>query len=137
MELCALHSISEYFCGHCFCAITQLDTTITIYSTYVSNNNTDLNSLPIDELGEVAYESRWWCQVKCERRAGHAGIHGDSESGNHHQVPSHRETRWRYLPTSILTMASQERGKGRGKLPHKCTIWSSKLHNLPERVCII
>ena len=31
--------------------------------------------------------------------------------------------------TCILTMASQERGKGRGKLPHKCTNTSSKLHD--------
>ena len=25
-----------------------------------------LNSSPIDELGEGAYESRWWCQAKWE-----------------------------------------------------------------------
>ena len=34
-----------------------------------------------------------------------------------------------YLPICILTMASQEGGKGRGKLPHKCTNTSSKLHD--------
>ena len=34
-----------------------------------------------------------------------------------------------YLSTCILTMASQEGGKGRGKLPHKCTNTSSKLHD--------
>ena len=54
-----------------------------------------------------------------------AGIHGNPESGYHHQVPSHSETQWRYLPTSNL------------KLLHKCTIWSSKLHNLSEQVCVI
>ena len=48
-----------------------------------------LNSSPIDELGEGAYESGWWCQAKCECRAGHAGIHGNPESGNHHQALSH------------------------------------------------
>ena len=48
-----------------------------------------LNSSPVDELGGGAYESRWWCQAKCEPRAGGAGIHGNPESGNHHQAPSH------------------------------------------------
>ena len=57
----------------------------------------------IDELGGGAYESGWWCQAKCEPRAGGAGIHGNPESGNHHQALSHWETQWRYLPTSILT----------------------------------
>ena len=87
------------------------------------------NSSPIHKLGEGAYESRWWCQAKCEHRAGHAGIHGNPESGNHHQAPSHRETPWRYLPTCILTTASQDGGNGMGKLPHKCTITSSKMHD--------
>ena len=40
-----------------------------------------LNSSPIDELGEGAYERAWWCQVKCERQAGYTGIHGNPESG--------------------------------------------------------
>ena len=48
-----------------------------------------LNSSPIDELGEGAYEGGWWCQAKCEHPAGHAGIHGNPESGNHHPAPSH------------------------------------------------
>ena len=48
-----------------------------------------LNSSPIDELGEGTHESGWWCQVKCEHRAGHAGIDGNPESGNHHQALSH------------------------------------------------
>ena len=48
-----------------------------------------LNSSPIDELGEGAYESGWWCQAKCEPQAGCAGIHGNPESGNHHHAPSH------------------------------------------------
>ena len=41
------------------------------------------------------------------------------------------------LPTCILTMASHERGKGRGKLPHKCTKFnmSSKLHDLRASTC--
>mgnify|MGYP006973398549 CR=1 FL=1 len=26
-----------------------------------------LNASPIDELGEGAYESGWWCQVKCKQ----------------------------------------------------------------------
>ena len=43
----------------------------------------------------------------------------------------------RNLPTSILNTVSQEGWKRRGKLPHKCTIWSSKLHDLPERVRVI
>ena len=34
-------------------------------------NDCILNSSPIDELGEGAYESGWWCQVKCNRQAGH------------------------------------------------------------------
>jgi len=29
------------------------------------------------------------------------------------------------------------KGRERDKLVHKCMIWSSKLHNLPERVCVI
>ena len=106
---------------------------------------------PIDDLGECAYESRWWwCQAKCEPQAGSAGIHGNPKSSYHRQVLSHWETQrslsgdfwvenwetqWRYLPTSILP-ATKER-KSKGKLPHKCTICSSKLHDLPERVCII
>ena len=48
-----------------------------------------LNSSPIDELGEGAYEGGWWSQAKCEHRARHAGIQGNPESGNHHQAPSH------------------------------------------------
>ena len=38
-----------------------------------------------------------------------------------------------YQPV-YLTTANQEGGKGRGKLLHKCIIWSSKLHDLPEQV---
>ena len=91
--------------------------------------NFQLTSLPIDELGEGTYESGWWCQAKCDPQA---GCHG-----NHHQALSHRKTQWRYLLTSILTKASQERGKGRGKLLHKCTTESSKLHKLPEQVRVI
>ena len=51
-----------------------------------------LSSLPIDELGEGAYESGWWCQAKCEPWAGCAGIDCNPESRNHHQAPSHWET---------------------------------------------
>ena len=40
------------------------------------------------------------------------------------------KTQWRYLPTCILITASQDGGKGRCKLPHKCTIRSSKMHDL-------
>ena len=36
-------------------------------------------------------------------------------------------------PTCIRTMASQEGGKGRGKLPHKCTNTSSKMHHLQSK----
>lgn len=98
-----------------------------------SNKALALNSLPIDELGKGAPVSGW-CQAKCEPRAGCPGIHGNPERGNHQQAPSHRETQWRYLPASILSKARQE---GRGKLRHKCTIWSSKLHDLLERVRLI
>ena len=45
-----------------------------------------------------------------EPRAGGAGIHGNPESSNHHQAPSHWKTQWRYLPTSILTKTSKEGG---------------------------
>ena len=55
-----------------------------------------LNSSPIDEPGEGAYESGWW----------HAGIHGNPESGNHHQAPSHWETQWRYF-TNLYTYHGQ------------------------------
>ena len=34
-----------------------------------------------------------------------------------------------YEPVYLPWPAKRE---GKGKLPHKCTIWSSKLHELPE-----
>ena len=54
------------------------------------------------------------CQVKCKPLAGHAGIHGNTDCRNHHQALSHWEAQGRYLPASMLTMASQEGGKGLG-----------------------
>lgn len=44
----SLPSICEYFCGHCFCTITQLGTTITFCSTYVNNNNNESLLLFLD-----------------------------------------------------------------------------------------
>ena len=41
-----------------------------------------------------------------------------------------------YQPLCLPRPAKRE-GKGRGKLLHKCMIWSLKLHNLPERVRVI
>ena len=54
-----------------------------------------LNSSPIDELGEGAHESKWWCYAKCKPQAGCADIDRNPESRNHHQATSHRETQWR------------------------------------------
>ena len=41
-----------------------------------------------------------------------------------------------YQPLYSPRPAKRE-GRGRGKLSHKCTIWSSKLHDLPERVRVL
>ena len=74
-----------------------------------------LNSSPIDEHGEHAYEMGWWCQAKCKPRAGCIGIHGNPESSNNHQALSHWETQWRYLSTSILTYSPRSaKREGRG-----------------------
>ena len=56
--------------------------------------------------------SGWWCHAKCEPRAGCAGIDCNRESRNHRQAPSHEETQWRYLPSTTLTNANKEGGKG-------------------------
>ena len=40
------------------------------------------------------------------------GIHGNPESSNRHQSTLHWETQWRFLPTSFLTNANKEGGKG-------------------------
>ena len=66
-------------------------------------------------------------------RAGRAGIHCNTESSNHHQAPSPWQSQWGYLPRP-----PKREGRGRGKLPHKSMIWSSKqLHDLPQQVCVI
>lgn len=44
----SLPSICEYFCGHCFCTITQLGTTVSFCSTYVNNNNSESLLLLLD-----------------------------------------------------------------------------------------
>ena len=41
------------------------------------------------------------------------------------------------IPTSMLTKDNQEGENERGKMTHKCMIWSSKLQDLPERICVI
>ena len=95
--------------------------------------NLGLNSSTIDELGEGAYESGWWCQAKCEPRAGYTGIHS-----NHHQAPSHWETQWRYLQPLYSPRPTKREESGWGKLQHKSKVWSSKeLHDLLEWVCVI
>lgn len=98
-----------------------------------------LNSSRIGNLGEVAHESGWQCQVKCKPRAGRTGIHGHQESCNHHQATSLWETQGRYSPTSIYTKTNQEGVEGRGGAltATQMPIWSSKLHGLPEQVFII
>ena len=92
-----------------------------------------LNSSPIDELGEGAYEGGLWCQAKCEHRAGHAGIHGNPESGNHHQAPVTLINSVEIL-SNLYTYHGQPRereGKGQTAAQmHKCTNTSSKLHDL-------
>ena len=40
-----------------------------------------------------------------------------------------------YQPLYSPRPAKRE-GKGRGKLLHKCMIWSSKLHDLPEQLWV-
>ena len=97
-----------------------------------------LNSSPIDELGEGAHESRWWCHVKYKPQPGCADIDRNPESTNHHQATSHRETQWRYLQTTILANANKEGEKGEGQPGTQRQDLSSKLlHNFPEHVHII
>ena len=79
-------------------------------------------------------------KAKCEHGAGHAGIHRDPESGNHHLAPSHWDTQWRHLPTCVLTTASQEGGKGRegkGETAAQMHNLVLEMHELPEQVHVI
>ena len=71
---------SLYILGHDI-TISDNATTFTRYVIFT------LKSSPINELGEGACESGWWCQAKCKPQAGHTGIgiqFGNSESGNNH-----------------------------------------------------
>jgi len=92
------------------------------------------NSSPLDELGEGAYESGWWCQVKCEHRAGHTGIHGNPESGNHHQAPSHSVE----ILTNLYTYHGQPRGReGEERTATKMYNYELKIARLPEQVRVM
>ena len=93
-----------------------------------------LNSSPIDELGEGTHESGWWCQVKGEHRAGHAGIHGNPESGNHHQAPSHSVE----ILANLYTYHGQPRGReGKGQTAAHMYNYELKIAQLPEQARII
>lgn len=46
-------------------------------------------------------------EPRYEPCAGHAGIHGNPESGNH-QAPSHRQIQWRYLSPYVLIITSKK-----------------------------
>ena len=96
-----------------------------------------LNSSPIDELGEGAYEGGWWCQAKCEHRAGHAGIHCNPESGNH---PPGTVTLINSVEilTNLYTYHGQPRGReGKGQTAAQMLKYELEIAWLPERVHII
>ena len=73
--------------------------------------------------------------------AGHAGIHSNPESSNHHQALYVTLRNSVKILTNLYIHQDQQRRKelgGGGKLPHKGKIWSLKAqHDLPERVSII
>ena len=75
---------------------------------------------------------------KVPMKAG-GGAKQNTSLGQATQVSKATTTRHRHAekPTNLYTYHSQEGWKRRGKLPHKCTIWSSKLHDLLERVRVI
>ena len=95
-----------------------------------------LNSLAIDNLGEGAYESGWWCQERYKPQTGHAGIHGNPKSGNHHQAPDKVSG---VILTHLNTHQGHQRGReGGGQTAAQSTIQCSKqLHNLTQQVCVI
>ena len=76
-----------------------------------------LNSSQIDELGDGAYHSGWRFQGEQqasshEPRAEHAGIHGNSASGNHPPDTVTLTKSVEILTNPILTQSPTREGKG-------------------------
>ena len=57
---------------------------------------------------QVVVQSEMWASIRVPRYP----PQGNPESGTHHKAPSHWETQWRYLPTTIFTKASKGGGVG-------------------------
>ena len=78
-----------------------------------------LNSSPIElSLGKVTMPMKAGGGVKQNvslKQGAQVSTHCNPESRNHRHAPSHRQTQWRYLPTTILTNANKEGKNGEGK----------------------
>ena len=87
-----------------------------------------LNSSPIDELGEGAYESGWWCQASMEW-----GTQVSTATQRAATTTRHRHTEKlggdTYQPVWPVWPAKRE-GKGGANCRTKCTITILKLHDL-------
>ena len=80
----------------------------------------ELNSSPIDELGDGACQSGRWFQGEQQALshkpwAGHTGIHGNSASGNHPPGTVTLTRSVEILNNPILTKSTNEGGEGREK----------------------
>ena len=76
--------------------------------------------------------------MKCEHRAGHTGIHGNPESGNHHQA-RHTEklSGDTYQPVYLPWPAKREGRGGEGQTATQMHNYKLKIARPPERICVI